>query len=77
MATVKMLLDYFETFAPVDSAMDFDNVGLLAGDKNTPVSKAMLSLDITPAVVEEAAAKGCQLIISHHPVIFNPLKQGC
>ena len=75
MATVKMLLDYFETFAPVDSAMDFDNVGLLAGDKNTPVSKAMLSLDITPAVVEEAAAKGCPLIISHHPVIFNPLKR--
>lgn len=75
MATVKMLLDYFETFAPVDSAMDFDNVGLLAGDKNTAVSKALLSLDITPGVVEEAATKCCQLIISHHPVIFNPLKR--
>lgn len=75
MATVKDILDFFETFAPVGTAMDFDNVGLLVGGKNTEVTSALLGLDITAEVVEEAAALGCQLIISHHPVIFSPLKR--
>ena len=74
-ATVKDILEYFEGFAPVSSAMDFDNVGLLAGSKNTEVTKALLSLDITAQVVEEALQNGCELIISHHPVIFSPLKR--
>lgn len=75
MTTVKQLLDWFERFAPVASAMDFDNVGLLVGDESTAVSRALLALDITAAVAEEAAALGCELIISHHPVIFNPLRR--
>ena len=75
MATIKDILDYFEGFAPVSTAMDFDNVGLLAGDKNTEVTSALLALDITPEVVGEAAALGCELIISHHPVIFQPIKR--
>ena len=74
-ATIREILDCFETFAPVGTAMDFDNVGLLAGDKDTKITSALLALDITAEVVEEAAALGCELIISHHPVIFQPLKR--
>lgn len=75
MTKIRNILDFFETFAPIDSAMDFDNVGLLVGNKDTVVKNVLLSLDITKEVVEEAKKTGCQLIISHHPVIFNPLKK--
>lgn len=60
--------------APFDSAMDFDNVGILVGDPEAEVHRALVALDITPTVVNEAAGKNCNLIISHHPVIFSPLK---
>lgn len=75
MTTVRDILAYFEGFAPVSSAMEFDNVGLLVGDVDREVTAVLLSLDITADVVEEAASLGCELIISHHPVIFNPLKR--
>lgn len=74
MNTIKEILDFTETFAPLDSAMDFDNAGLLIGNKNTSVSKVIVCLDITKQVVNEAKEKNAQLIISHHPVIFNGLK---
>ena len=74
MTAILDILRFFEAFAPVQTAMDFDNVGLLIGDKNRTVTKAVVSLDITAETVEEAAALGCELIISHHPVIFRPLK---
>lgn len=75
MTAILDILRFFEAFAPVQTAMDFDNVGLLIGDKNRTVTKAVVSLDITAETVEEAAALGCELIISHHPVIFRPLKR--
>ena len=75
MTAILDILRFFEAFAPVQTAMDFDNVGLLIGDKNRTVTKALVSLDITAETVEEAAALGCELIISHHPVIFRPLKR--
>lgn len=75
MTTIKDIMNYFETFAPLSSQMDFDNSGLLVGDKSTPVTKVLLSLDINADVVLEADRLGCELIISHHPVIFNPLKR--
>ena len=75
MATVKDILDWFEAFAPVGSAMDFDNCGLLAGDMNAEVTNVLAALDVTPEVVYEAERLGCELIISHHPVIFSPLKR--
>lgn len=74
MNTIKEILDFTETFAPLNSAMDFDNCGVLVGNKNTPVNKALLCLDITKEVVLEAINKNAQLIISHHPVIFSGLK---
>lgn len=69
------ILNYTETFAPIASAADFDNCGILVGDEEQQVTKALLALDITPEVVEEAHTKGAELIISHHPVIFRPLKR--
>ncbi len=63
-----------DSFAPFCTAMEFDNPGLLVGDFKTEVDTVLLSLDITPAVVREAAELGAQLIVSHHPVIFHPLK---
>lgn len=74
MTKISDILNYFETFAPCENAMDFDNVGLLVGSKNTSVTKALLALDITKEVVLEAKQLGCDLIISHHPVIFTPIK---
>ena len=53
--------------------MQGDNVGLLVGDPDREVSKVMLTLDITPAVVQAAAEQGAELVVSHHPVIFRPL----
>ncbi|MGN0453145.1 MAG: Nif3-like dinuclear metal center hexameric protein [Ruminococcus sp.] len=74
MTTVKDILDFTETFAPLCTCAEWDNSGLLAGDENAEVSCAVLALDITKEVVEEAEDLGAELIISHHPVIFSPLK---
>ena len=74
MTTINNILNFFETFAPLETAMSFDNCGLLVGDKNTVVKNALVSLDITENVVDEAEKLGCELIISHHPVIFVPYK---
>lgn len=75
MTTTGDIYRFIDGFAPFCTAMSFDNPGLLVGDDGTEVSKAILSLDITPEVVEEASALGAQLIVSHHPVIFHPLKK--
>lgn len=72
--TVQQLLEQMEQLAPPDLACSWDNVGLLV-DAGRPVTAILTALDITPAVVEEAANTGCTLIISHHPVIFDPLKR--
>ena len=74
MTVNKDILNFFETFAPTDTAMDFDNVGLLVGSNSALVTKALVTLDITDKVVLEAEKTGCELIISHHPVIFKPIK---
>ncbi len=74
MITVNDILDYIETFAPLDTAMGFDNCGVLVGCKNTAVSTALVCLDITPEAVNEAKSLGAELIISHHPVIFSGIK---
>ncbi len=53
--------------------MDYDNVGLLVGDPSAEVSSILTCLDITEAVVEEAVSKNVQLIVAHHPLIFNKI----
>ena len=68
------IYNYIDSIAPFSTAMDFDNVGLLVGDISKPVNKILVSLDITDGAVEEAKKIGAELIVSHHPVIFNPIK---
>ncbi|MBW7573395.1 Nif3-like dinuclear metal center hexameric protein [Caproiciproducens faecalis] len=74
MVSVGEVYDFIDDFAPFRTAMSFDNPGLLVGNREARVSSALLSLDITPAVVQEAHDLGAGLIVSHHPVIFHPLK---
>ena len=72
--TVKNIFDYLNSLFPVSTACDFDNAGLLIGDGDTEVKKALISLDCTLETVKIAKENGCGLIITHHPVIFSPLK---
>lgn len=72
--TVHQIYEEMTRIAPPELAEGWDNVGLLV-DCGGTVNKVLVALDITPEVVDEAAAKGCELIVSHHPVIFSPLKK--
>ncbi len=74
MAKIADIFCYTESFAPISTQGDFDNSGLLVGDKEREVKKVLLALDITHEVIEEAVSINAELIISHHPVIFSPLK---
>lgn len=71
---IMQIYDYIDEIAPFDKALSYDNVGLLVGDKNSEVNRILLSLDITYEVIEEAVAEKAQLIFSHHPVLFEPIK---
>lgn len=75
MARVEEIRDYFNAKAPFYMKLDFDNVGMLAGFCKTEVTRALVALDITDAVIDEAIGCGAQLIVSHHPLIFDPLKR--
>ena len=74
MAEIGSIYDAIDLIAPCDSALDFDNVGLLVGDKKEKTDRVLLTLDITRKVVEEACSLEVKLIVSHHPVIFHPLR---
>lgn len=71
--TVGDIYSLIDSFAPFDAQEEWDNSGLLVGDKSREVKKIMLCLDITKAAVYEAVSEGASLVISHHPVIFDPL----
>jgi len=73
--TLKEITKAINELAPEHFAEDFDNVGLIVGDEKKEVSKALISLDTTEDVVNEAIDKGCELIISFHPIIFKGLKR--
>ena len=66
---------FLESIAPLSYQEDYDNAGLIVGDRNKEISAALISLDCTEAVVDEAIEKGCGLIISHHPIVFRGLKK--
>ena len=74
MATVHDILTYLETLAPRSMKMDWDNVGLLCGSRKAEVTKILVALDPFEGVCREAAAIGAQLIVTHHPLIFQALK---
>lgn len=75
MTYVRYIYNFIDRLAPFDTQLDFDNAGLLVGSDDRKVIKALLALDITDAVVEEAKRVSAQLIISHHPCIFHPIKK--
>lgn len=71
MKKVKDVIGVMEEFAPKTLKEDFDNVGLMVGDKEKKVEKILLALDCTLNVIEEAKEKKVDLIITHHPLIFR------
>ncbi|MCH5316456.1 MAG: Nif3-like dinuclear metal center hexameric protein [Eubacterium sp.] len=80
MTTVKNIYDYINSIAPFDTQEEWDNAGFLIGEFRKEVKKAVLCLDVTKAVTQLAAQQGAELILSHHPVIFNPIskiEKGC
>lgn len=74
MTTVQQLYEAMQRIAPLELAEHWDNPGLLV-DCAGEVTRVLVTLDITPEVVAEAAAKHCEAIVAHHPVIFDPLKK--
>ena len=69
------ILDILEQFAPVESAEEWDNVGLLIGRDGDEIQKILVCLDFTADVLEQAIQGDFQMIITHHPVIFKPLQK--
>lgn len=74
MTTVGKVFDFLQEKAPFELQEGFDNAGFLVGKEDASVSKILVTLDITEQVVQEAAEKGVQLIVAHHPVIFGEVK---
>lgn len=72
---LKELTDFLEKLAPLAYQEEYDNSGLLVGSPDEEIKSALISLDCTEAVVDEAIRKGCNLIISHHPIVFKGLKK--
>lgn len=73
MLTVGGVYDFLDRAFPFSLAEKGDPVGLLAGERDWPVKRILLALDITRSVAEEAKRKSADLVISHHPVIYHPL----
>ena len=74
MPSIGDVAEILQRFAPVSLAEDWDNVGLLVGEKSWPASRIMTCLTVTPATVAEAIDQQAQLIVTHHPLPFRPLK---
>jgi len=69
------ITNYLESLAPLNYQEDYDNSGLLVGNPNDEVNAALVALDCTEQIVDEAISKGCDLIITHHPIVFKGLKK--
>ena len=74
MVTLQQILDILQQITPNHLAEDWDNVGLLVGDPNQPVRRVLLALDPTVALIDAAVHGKYDLILTHHPIIFRPLK---
>ncbi|MEL6671706.1 MAG: Nif3-like dinuclear metal center hexameric protein [Bacteroidota bacterium] len=72
---VQDIASVLESWAPLPAAESYDNVGLLVGRPDWEVSGIMINLDMTEAVVEEARAKGCNMLVTHHPIWFSGRKR--
>lgn len=68
-------MEKFEAVAPEAMAQEWDNVGLLVGDRKQEIRKVFVALDADERAIAEAKAEGAQLLLTHHPMIFSPLKK--
>lgn len=75
MTTIREVLNYLENIAPSAYQESYDNAQLIVGDANAKVTGVLVCLDSIETIVEEAIAKGCNLIVAHHPIVFSGLKQ--
>ena len=75
MTTIRQITDFLKQIAPLRLAEEWDNVGLLLGDEADPVQRVLTCLTLTTDVADEAAAAGAGLIVTHHPVLFKPVKK--
>ncbi|MBE7028580.1 MAG: Nif3-like dinuclear metal center hexameric protein [Ruminococcaceae bacterium] len=75
MVKLKEITDFLYSFCPDYLAEDYDNVGLLIEGTDDEIERVLVSLDTDDIVADEASEKGCQLIVSHHPLIFKPIKR--
>lgn len=72
---IKDVLAVLEAVAPPALQESYDNAGLLVGDPDMPLSGVLFCLDSTEAVLDEAIARGCNLVVAHHPIVFRGLKR--
>lgn len=75
MLTIQQVYDFIDARAPFETQVAYDNSGLLVGDPHRHVTGIHLALDVTDAVIDEAVAQGANLIITHHPLMFSPIKR--
>ena len=72
---VREVTSVIEAFAPLSLQESYDNSGLIVGRYDDEVSKILLAVDVTEEVIDEAVEQGCDMIITHHPIIFQPVKR--
>lgn len=72
---IKEIINFLAAFAPPDFQESYDNGGLITGDATWECTGALVTLDCTADVIEEAKAKGCNIVIAHHPIIFKGIKK--
>ena len=73
--TIREIISYLESVAPPAFQESYDNAGLIIGDPETVITSALITLDVTEAVIDEAIETGCELIITHHPILFKGIKR--
>lgn len=72
---IKEIIQVLEAYAPLPYQESYDNAGLIFGDPSWEVTKVLLTLDATEAVIDEAIERGCNLVVAHHPIVFSGLKK--
>ncbi len=72
---LKEITDYLESIAPLAYQESYDNAGLICGNQDMEISGAIICLDSTEAIIDEAIAVGCNLVVAHHPILFSGLKK--